>query len=215
MPGFRLAMTYAPPSALTVTGGGKIPIQRTIGPLEIAALLIDMREKSFAIGLDLGFELGPIAVAAYELGLRIYYEDGAVEPFLHGLGLSMDTDVVKLGRVLRGRADEQRRHRLRRRRRRLGGGVFRALGDRRLHAAGRPGKDHLAVHLRVAGGAARRTAVVLHHRRRRRVRIQPLASCARPDARSPVPEGDERGDLGRQRRMPPTISRASASTSRR
>jgi hypothetical protein len=96
MPGFRLAMTYSPPGPPVVTGGGKIPIQRTIGPLEIAALLIDVREKSFAIGLDLGFELGPIAVAAYELGLRIHYEDGAVEPFLHGLGLSMDTGVVKL-----------------------------------------------------------------------------------------------------------------------
>ena len=96
MPGFKLAMTYAPPNAPVVTGGGKIPIQRTIGPLEIAALLIDVREKSFAIALDLGFELGPIAVAAYELGLLIHYEGGAVEPFLHGLGLSMDTDVVKL-----------------------------------------------------------------------------------------------------------------------
>jgi hypothetical protein len=96
MPGFGLTLTYAPPNTVSVTGGGKIPIQRTIGPLEIAALLVDVREKSFAVGLDLGFELGPIAVAAYELGLRIRYDDGAVEPFLHGLGLSMDTDVVKL-----------------------------------------------------------------------------------------------------------------------
>jgi Family of unknown function (DUF6603) len=96
MPGFKLALTYTPPNLVKVEGGGKVPIQRTIGPLEIAALLIDIREESFAIGLDLGFELGPIAVAAYELGLRIHFDDGAVEPFLHGLGLSMDTGVVKL-----------------------------------------------------------------------------------------------------------------------
>jgi len=97
MPGFRLTVTYSPPGPPAVTGGGKIPIQRTLGPLEIAALLVDVREESFAVGIDLGFELGPIAVAAYELGLRIRYADGAVEPFLHGLGLSMDTSVVKLG----------------------------------------------------------------------------------------------------------------------
>ena len=102
MPGFTLALTYSDPGPPVVTGGGKIPIQRTIGPLEIAALLVDVREKSFAIALDLGFELGPIAVAAYELGLRFHYNDDSVgddltvEPFLHGLGLSMDTDVVKL-----------------------------------------------------------------------------------------------------------------------
>jgi hypothetical protein len=96
VPGFKLALSYAAPNLVKVEGGGKVPVQRTIGPLEIAALLIDIREESFAIGLDLGFELGPIAVAAYELGLRIHFDDGAVEPFLHGLGLSMDTSVVKL-----------------------------------------------------------------------------------------------------------------------
>ncbi|MEZ6060146.1 MAG: DUF6603 domain-containing protein [Planctomycetaceae bacterium] len=96
MPGFHLSATYAAPGSLKVTGGGKIPIQRTIGPLEIAALLVDVREESMAVGLDLGFELGPIAVAAYELGLRFRFGDGDVEPFLHGLGLSMDTGVLRL-----------------------------------------------------------------------------------------------------------------------
>lgn len=96
MPGFNLSATYSAPGSLKVMGGGKIPIQRTIGPLEIAALLVDVREESFAIGLDLGFELGPITVAAYELGMRIRFSDGNVEPFLHGLGLSMDTGVLRL-----------------------------------------------------------------------------------------------------------------------
>ncbi|MCV7221236.1 DUF6603 domain-containing protein [Mycolicibacterium elephantis] len=99
MPGFGLQLAYSasvePP--ITLTGGGKIPIQRTVGPLEIAALLVDLREKSLAIGLDLGFELGPIVVAAYELGLEVRFDDGAVTPFLHGLGLAMDTDMIKLG----------------------------------------------------------------------------------------------------------------------
>ena len=97
MPGFGLQLDYSALQGITLTGGGKIPIQRTIGPLEIAALLVDLREESLAIGLDLGFELGPIMVAAYELGLRVGFTDGAVTPFLHGLGLAMDTDVVKLG----------------------------------------------------------------------------------------------------------------------
>jgi hypothetical protein len=99
MPGFGFDFRYlesADPQ-ITLTGGGKIPIQRTIGPLEIAALLIDLREESFAIGLDLGFELGPIMVAAYELGLEVQFDSGAVTPFLHGLGLAMDTDTIKLG----------------------------------------------------------------------------------------------------------------------
>jgi hypothetical protein len=99
--GFGLLLTYDasadPP--ISLTGGGKIPIQRTLGPLEIAALLVELREKSMAIGLDLGFELGPILVAAYELGLEVRFgeTDPGVTPFLHGLGLSMDTDMVKLG----------------------------------------------------------------------------------------------------------------------
>jgi hypothetical protein len=96
MPGFNLSLSYSPPGDILVVGGGKIPIQKTLGPLEIAALLVDVREESFAVGLDLGFELGPILVAARELGLRIHYDDGDVEPFLHGLALSMDTDIVKL-----------------------------------------------------------------------------------------------------------------------
>lgn len=96
-PGFALLAEYSgSSSALTVTGGGKVPIQQTLGPLEIAALLVDVRKNSFAVGLDLGFELGPIAVAAYELGLRFHFDDGEVEPFLHGLGLSMDTGAIKL-----------------------------------------------------------------------------------------------------------------------
>lgn len=99
LPGFKFRLAYSetadPP--VTITGGGKIPIQRTIGPLEIAALLVDLREESLAVGLDLGFELGPILVAAYELGLEVPFSDGGVTPFLHGLGLSMDTDMIKLG----------------------------------------------------------------------------------------------------------------------
>ncbi len=97
--GFSLMLTYSASSnpPVMVTGGGKIPIQQTLGPLEIAALLVDIRADSMAIGLDLGFELGPILVAAYELGLEIGFLDGSVTPFLHGLGLSMDTDAIKLG----------------------------------------------------------------------------------------------------------------------
>lgn len=97
MPGFDFTFGYSEAQGITVAGGGKIPIQRTIGPVEIAALLVELRKESVAIGLDLGFELGPILVAAYELGLEIDFQNGLVTPFLHGLGLAMDTDAIKLG----------------------------------------------------------------------------------------------------------------------
>ena len=77
------------------------------------------------------------------------------------------------GRLLRRRG-QRRRHRLRRRRGRLGRGLFRAVGDRRVHAAAR--RQSVAVPVRVTGGAARRPALVLHHRCRRRIRLQPVAA---------------------------------------
>ena len=94
-PGFHLTVDYTS-GKLRITGGGKIPIQRTIGPLEIAALLVDIREKSFAVGLDLTFQLSVITITAYELGIRYDFENVKPTPFLHGLALSMDTGFVKL-----------------------------------------------------------------------------------------------------------------------
>ena len=78
-------------------GGGKIPVQLTLGPLEIASLIIDLREESFSIALDLAFQLSAIRVAAVELGVRFSLRgDGGAEVFLRGLGVSMDVSAVKL-----------------------------------------------------------------------------------------------------------------------
>ncbi|HEY4359259.1 MAG TPA: DUF6603 domain-containing protein [Acidobacteriaceae bacterium] len=80
----------------SITGGGKIPIQRTLGPLDIAALLVEFDKDSITIGVDLGFSLGPIAVVVYELGITLYYSGATPSLFLHGLGLSFDGGGIKL-----------------------------------------------------------------------------------------------------------------------
>ena len=208
VPGFDLAVQYEAPSDVTVTGGGKIPIQRTIGPLEIAALLIDVREESFAIGLDLGFELGPIAVAAYELGLRIHYETATSSRSCTASACRWTPTSSSWPASSRpsGR-DNAARHRLRRRR---ASSRSRATSSCRRSAATRSCPTGKTASLfifaslvaplggppwffitGVAGG----------------IRIQPLAARARPDARAPVPESDARA-RSRSAAMPPTICKS-------
>ena len=94
--GFNIQVAYKAGDTLpTITGGGKIPIQRTIGPLEVVALLIEFSPGSFTVGVDLYFSLGPIKIVVYELGITISYSDAA-NLFLHGLGLSFDGGGIKL-----------------------------------------------------------------------------------------------------------------------
>ena len=96
-PGFRLKLEWdGMKEKFVVTGGGKIPVQLTLGPLEIASLIVDLRESSFSIAVDLAFQLSAIRVAAVELGVRIPFEGGEPEVFLRGLGVSMDASAVKL-----------------------------------------------------------------------------------------------------------------------
>jgi hypothetical protein len=94
--GFNIAVSYTRgDSAPTVLGGGKIPIQRTLGPLEIVSLLVEFRKDSFTVGVDLFFQLGPISVAVYELGVTVSYTSGPSFN-LSGLGLSFDGGGIKL-----------------------------------------------------------------------------------------------------------------------
>jgi hypothetical protein len=99
-PGFSLKVQW--PEKPLVDGGGKIPIQQTIGPLDIIALLInvtsgsDDSSGSVKLGIDLSFKLGPIIVSVYELSIKITFDGPSFEPSLHGLGVSMDTSVVRL-----------------------------------------------------------------------------------------------------------------------
>src|SRR5581483_9379217 len=94
--GFTLNIDWKVGDTLpSITGGGKIPIQRTIGPLEIVALLVEFDTNSFTVGVDLYFALGPIQVVVYELGITINYS-GTVDLFLHGLALSFEGGGIKL-----------------------------------------------------------------------------------------------------------------------
>ncbi len=94
MPGFMLKAGFEG-GKIVVEGGGKIPIQKTIGPLDVVALLIEIREKSLSVGLDLSFQLSVIKITVYELGIRFNF-DKAPEVFLHGMGLSFDGGGIKL-----------------------------------------------------------------------------------------------------------------------
>src|SRR5262249_33430759 len=98
-PGFTFIGTYnIAKNDFEFSGGGKIPLQETIGPLNLGGLLIDLRRESLAVGLDLSFQLAVIKVSAYELEIKfpLKGKDPTSIPFLHGLGVSMDTSVVKL-----------------------------------------------------------------------------------------------------------------------
>jgi hypothetical protein len=104
MPGFTIKVGFQAPGTPIIEGGGKIPIQQTIGPLDVVALIVDLREDSLSVGIDLSFQLAVIKVSVYELGLRFFFtlpadwppETPPVEVFLHGLGLSFDGGGIKL-----------------------------------------------------------------------------------------------------------------------
>jgi hypothetical protein len=102
-PGFPLAIAWKaganPP--IQLTGGGKIPVQQKLGPISLSGLLVELAAQSFSLGLDLALELGPVLISAYELGITFFFKKvnnqlPAPKPFLHGLGISMDTSAVRL-----------------------------------------------------------------------------------------------------------------------
>ncbi|MBI1352983.1 MAG: hypothetical protein GC160_01470 [Acidobacteria bacterium] len=95
-PGFSLAVEWQPPDKIIPSGGGQIPIQQTIGPLELSTLYVEVDQNALEIALDAAFTLGPVSVTPYELGVRIPFSNTAPTPFLHGLGLSMDVGGIKL-----------------------------------------------------------------------------------------------------------------------
>ncbi len=94
MPGFMLRAGFQG-GDLILEGDGKVPLQRTIGPLDIVAILIEIRTNSLTVGIDLSFQLSVIKVSVYELGIRFNF-DKDPEVFLHGLGLSFDGGGIKL-----------------------------------------------------------------------------------------------------------------------
>ena len=103
--GFDVKVAWAP-SGIQVSGGAKIPIQQTLGPLNVSALLVRIdAPKELMVGVDLSLTLGPVLVSAYELGVIVPFSATAPTPFLHGLALSMDTELVRLAGLF-GKVDE-------------------------------------------------------------------------------------------------------------
>ena len=82
-PGFQLTFDWTPKS-VSITGGGKIPVQQSFGPLAISALSIDIRKDSLSIALDLSFQLSFITVVPYELGLKFAFDGSGISPFATG-----------------------------------------------------------------------------------------------------------------------------------
>jgi hypothetical protein len=100
-PGFFLKVEWTPPDKVLPSGGGRIPIQQTIGPLELSTLLVEVEsngsQSSVEVALDASFRMGPVSVTPYELGVRIPFSGSKPTMFLRGLGLGMDAGAIKLG----------------------------------------------------------------------------------------------------------------------
>ena len=54
-PGFSLELDWNASSGVKVKGGGKIPLQMTLGPLNLSQLLVDASATGLKVGIDLGF----------------------------------------------------------------------------------------------------------------------------------------------------------------
>lgn len=95
VPGVDLTVSGVPQPAV-VEARGKIPVQKTLGTVNISSLQVDIRTNSLHLGIDLSFHLGPIRVSADGLGVDINFSEGTPRPSLRGLGVSLDTNVARL-----------------------------------------------------------------------------------------------------------------------
>ena len=96
--GFYLSVGWTAVSGIDISGGGTVSIQKTLGPFDIGALTVAVKDNTtIKIGIDLTFSLGPITVSAEDLGFQLGLGKGpTLPPFLQGLGLSMTTDFINL-----------------------------------------------------------------------------------------------------------------------
>lgn len=105
-PGFSLTLAWTAASGIKVTGGGQIPLQVTLGPLNLSQLQVDASASGLNIGISLSFALSVITVNAYELGLNFDFKTGIPTPSLQGLGLSFDAAGITLsGMFLNNKGD--------------------------------------------------------------------------------------------------------------
>jgi hypothetical protein len=105
-PGFHFELDWKAKGGVTITGGGKIPIQVTLGPLNLSQLLVEAGNTNLTIGINLGFQLSAIDVSTYELGLGFNFQSNTPTLNLNGLGLSFDGAGIKLsGLFLNNKGD--------------------------------------------------------------------------------------------------------------
>jgi hypothetical protein len=105
-PGFHFQLDWSSAKGVQISGGGKIPIQLTLGPLSLSQLLVDAERSGLTIGINLTFQLSVITVSTYELGLSFDFKSNIPTPNLQGLGLSFDGAGIKLsGLFLNNKGD--------------------------------------------------------------------------------------------------------------
>jgi hypothetical protein len=94
--GFTLHVDWKGAGQPQISGGGKVAVQKNLGPLNVGALYVTVANAGIDLGVDLSFQLGPVVVAAHDLGVNIAFQGPQVTPRLKGLGISLDAEVAKL-----------------------------------------------------------------------------------------------------------------------
>jgi len=95
-PGFSFDFAWDTVKGITISGGGKIPIQLTLGPLSISQLQVDASNTSLQVGINLTFQLAVITINTYDLGIGYNYQSKTPSFNLNGLGLSFDAGGISL-----------------------------------------------------------------------------------------------------------------------
>lgn len=95
-PGFHFELDWTTAKGVAISGGGKIPIQLTLGPLSLSQLLVDAENSGLTVGINLSFQLSVITVNTYELGMTFDFHSKFPSLALNGLGLSFDGAGISL-----------------------------------------------------------------------------------------------------------------------
>jgi len=95
-PGFTLNFAWTASGGAKITGGGKIPVQLNIGPLNLSQLLVDAANNSVTIAVNVTFQLAFITVSTYELGMSFDFKSDKPSLSLNGLGLSFSGAGITL-----------------------------------------------------------------------------------------------------------------------
>jgi hypothetical protein len=95
-PGFQFEFDWTVSGGVKISGGGKIPVQLTLGPLSLSQLLVDVSNSNLTIAVSLTFQLSFITVSTYELGMSFDFKTDTPSLVLQGLGLSFQGAGITL-----------------------------------------------------------------------------------------------------------------------